>query len=88
MSRQETEAIIAEYVKEMQENLNLRLLCETEQDISLWETVLWPPKLLWVEEAVLTGITYPEEKKDGRGSRFKGIMEWFRRIIKYVSKIF
>lgn len=88
MSRQETEAVLKEYAKEMQGNLNLRLFCEAGQNISLWETVLQPPGLLWVEEVVLTDITYPEEKKSKTGNIFKGIKKLFRRIKQFISKLF
>lgn len=88
MSRQKTEAVLREYAEEMRRNLNLRLFCEAGQNISLWETVLQPRELLWVEEVVLTGIAYPEEKKDKTGNRFKGIKELFRRIKQFFSKLF
>lgn len=88
MSRQETEGILREYAKEMRDNLNLRLLCETKQNISLWETIFRTQEILWVEDVVLTEITYPEEKKDKTGNRFKGIREWFRRIKKFILNLF
>lgn len=81
-----TEEVLKEYAKEMQENLNLRLFCESECDISLWESVLPPGKVLWVEEVVFTGVTYPEKNRTGK--RFKGIRELFRKIKNIILKIF
>lgn len=88
MNRQETEAVLKEYAGELRENLNLRLFCETGQNISLWETILQPREVLWVEEVVLMGITYPEERKNKTGNKFKGIRKLFRRIQQWISKIF
>lgn len=88
MSRQETEAVLREYTEEMRENLNLRLFCEAGQNVSTCETTFRSPEILWVEDVILTGIAYPEEKKRKTGNRFKGIRELFRRMKKILSKIF
>lgn len=84
--RMETEAVLKEYAKEMQENLNLCLFCESGRDISLWESVLPSGEVLWVEEVVFTGVTYPEKNRTGK--RFKGIRELFRKIKNIILKIF
>lgn len=88
MSRQEIETVLREYAKEMRENLNLRLFCGAGQNISLWETILQPAEILWVEEVILTEIAYPMEKKDRTGSIFKGIKELFRRIKQFILRLF
>lgn len=81
-----TEEVLKEYAKEMQENLNLRLFCESGRDISLWESVLPSGEVLWVEEVVFTGVTYPEKNRTGK--RFKWIRELFRKIKNIILKIF
>lgn len=84
--RMETEEVLKEYAKEIRENLNLRLFCESECNISLWESVLPPGEILWVEEVVFAGVTYPEKNRPGK--RFKGIRELFRKIKNIILKIF
>lgn len=79
------ETVLKEYAKEMQENLNLRLFCESGCDISLWETILPPGEVLWVEEVVFTGVTYPGKNRPGK--RFKGIRELFWKISNMIKNI-
>lgn len=84
--RMETKEALKEYAKEIRENLNLRLFCESGCDISLWEMILPPGEVLWVEEVVFTGVTYPGKNRPGK--RFKGIRKLFRKIKNIILKIF
>lgn len=84
--RAEMEAVFRKYAEEMREDLNFRLFCEEEQRVSFGETLIPSPKILWVEDVIMTDITYPEKRKTG--SRFKGIRELFRRIKKIFSNLF
>lgn len=84
--RKKTEDALRKYAREIQENLNLRLLCEEEQNLSFREAAILPRRILWVEDVVFTGVTYPEKKRTG--NRFKGIRELFRRIKKILLNLF
>lgn len=88
MSRQETEDALRDYTAALRGNLNFRLFCETKQNISLWETILPRQEILWVEDVVLVGISYPEEKKGKKGNRCRRIREWFRRIKELITNLF
>lgn len=84
--REKTEDALREYAREIQENLNLRLFCEEEQNLSFREAAILPCRILWVEDVVFTGVTYQEEKRTG--NRFKGIRELFQRIKKILLNLF
>lgn len=88
MSRQETEDALRDYTAALRENLNFRLFCEAKQDISLWETILPRQEILWVEDVVLVGISYPKEKKGKKGNGCRRIREWFRRIKELITNLF
>ncbi len=45
------------YAVELREDLNIRLFCETEEESSIQEQVLW------IEDITLTEVVYPEKKR-------------------------
>ena len=45
------------YAVELREDFNIRLFCETEEESSIQEQVLW------IEDITLTEVVYPEKKR-------------------------
>lgn len=45
------------YAVELREDFNIRLFCETEEESSMQEQVLW------IEDITLTEVVYPEKKR-------------------------
>ena len=45
------------YAVDLREDFNIRLFCETEEESSMQEQVLW------IEDITLTEVVYPEKKR-------------------------
>lgn len=55
--REEIKKCLDLYAVELREDFNIRLFCETEEENSMQEQVLW------IEDITLTEVVYPEKKR-------------------------
>ncbi|MCM1162274.1 MAG: hypothetical protein NC412_13775 [Roseburia sp.] len=55
--REKRKRLLELYALELREELNIRLLCETEGESLVQKQVLW------IEDIALTEVTYPQNKK-------------------------
>lgn len=55
--REEIRKCLDLYAVELKEDFNIRLFCETEEESSIQEQVLW------IEDITLTEVVYPEKKR-------------------------
>ena len=55
--REEIKKCLDLYAVELREDFNIKLFCETEEENSMQEQVLW------IEDITLTEVVYPEKKR-------------------------
>ena len=79
--RKELERLILEYMEELAEDINLRLLAQQEVEPAGFRHGRYHTgEVLYVESIIVTDIRYPAKKK--RGSSFKELGNHVKNILK------
>lgn len=72
--RQQEITCIEAYLQELLENVNLKVICDMEEEVLLQEN------LLWAEEITIEGIVYPKRKRFSLKRLFLALFQIFRKV--------
>ncbi len=72
--QQQETACIKAYLQELLENVNLKVICDMEEEAFLLEN------LLWAEEITIEEIVYPKRKRFSLKRFFFALFQIFRKI--------
>ena len=72
--RQQEIACIEAYLQELLENVNLKVICDMEEEVLLQEN------LLWAEEITIEEIVYPKRKRFLLKRFFSTLFQIFRKV--------
>ncbi|MBD5536569.1 MAG: hypothetical protein HDQ99_13105 [Lachnospiraceae bacterium] len=72
--RQQETACIEAYLQELLESVNLKVICDMEEEVLLQEN------LLWAEEITIEEIVYPKRKRFLLKRFFFALFQIFRKV--------